>query len=314
MDITVIIPTHNPHPGRLRATLLGLRQQDLAPERWETLLVDNASTTFPAADHYLSSAPSNLRVVKEPTLGLTSARLAGFRAAKARLSVMVDDDNVLAPNYLSEAIRIFERNERLGAAGGKSLAQFETPPSAWQLEFTPLLAIRDLGESEIIATTFRPYGSDRNEYPACSPIGAGMVIRTECALLWADAVASDPFRRRLDRSGAHLVSGGDNDIVMTLLEKEWAVGYFPALSLRHVIPTVRLESAYLSRLNRAIRRSWVQVLDLHGANPWPRVAPYSVPLRKAKAYIKAQAWRSTPHHIRWRGICGQFEGQASIKR
>ena len=38
MDVTVIIPTHDPDPGRLRRALLGLRAQSLPEDRWETRL------------------------------------------------------------------------------------------------------------------------------------------------------------------------------------------------------------------------------------------------------------------------------------
>jgi glycosyltransferase involved in cell wall biosynthesis len=298
----------------LRETLLGLRKQSLAAGLWETLLVDNASTAFPSVGDYSESAPENLRLMTEARLGLTSARLAGIRAARGKTIVLVDDDNVLDPGYLAEVVRLFSRDAHLGAAGGKSRPAFESPPARWHSEFFPLLALRDLGDSELIATSFRPEGAERNEYPAFAPIGAGMAIRREAALAWAAAAEGDQKKRRLDRSGLELVSGGDNDIVMTLLERGWTVGYFPTLSLRHLIPAGRLDTGYLSRLNRAIQRSWVQVLELHGANPWGPIPRWTVPLRKAKAFVRMGAWRSPSNRIRWQGACGHHEGRAAISR
>jgi glycosyltransferase involved in cell wall biosynthesis len=308
---SVVIPAHNPDFGRLLETLRALRGQTLRPDLWETLLIDNASTSFPGEGHYAGAAPANLRLLREPTLGLTSARLAGIRAARGASIVFVDDDNVLDPGYLEEVVRLFASNPRLGAAGGKSLPTFEAPPAPWMSEFLALLAIRDLGDAEILATSFRPPGSSRNEYPACAPIGAGMAIRRESALAWADSVERDPKRRRLDRSGLELVSGGDNDIVMTLLEQGWSVGYFPSLGLRHLIPASRLDADYLARLNRAIQRSWVQVLALHGANPWQPIPAATVPLRKLKAWFTRRAWKGPAERIRWQGACGHFEGRAA---
>jgi glycosyltransferase involved in cell wall biosynthesis len=310
--VSVVIPAHNPDAGRLRETLRGLRNQSLPPDLWETFLVDNASTVFPSEKEYADAAPSNMRLISEPRLGLTSARLAGFRAARGATFVLVDDDNVLAPGYLAEVARLFARDPRLGAAGGRSLPSFESPPAPWQSEFLSLLALRDLGDSELLATSFRPQGALRNEYPLCAPIGAGMAIRREAALTWAETVERDPKRRRLDRSGLELVSGGDNDMVMTALEQGWTIGYFPSLSLNHLIPSARLDAAYLARLNRAIQRSWVQVLAIHGANPWAPIARWTVPLRQAKAFFRFRAWQSPKGHIRWQGACGQFEGRASI--
>jgi glycosyltransferase involved in cell wall biosynthesis len=312
LAVTVVIPSHNPHLGRLRATLGGLRSQSLAAGLWETLLVDNASPSFPSEEDLGGDAPGNLRVLREPRLGLTSARLAGIRASRGASIVFVDDDNIPAPGYIAEVVRLFARDGRLGAAGGKSIPVFEAPPLPWQGEFIPLLAVRDLGEAELLATTFQPAGAPRKEYPAFAPIGAGMALRREPALAWAEEVERDPGRRRLDRSGLDLASGGDNDAVMSVLEHGWSVGYFPTLRLDHVIPAARLDARYLARLNRAIQRSWVQVLALHGASPWGPIPRWTVAPRRLKAWFAYRAWASPASRIRWQGACGHFEGRAAI--
>jgi len=312
--VTVVIPSHNPHLGRLRETLRGLRIQSLANDAWETLLVDNASSAFPADADYADSAPPNLRALRESRIGLTSARLAGIRAARGAAIVLVDDDNVLAPDYLAEVARLFARDSRLGAAGGKSLPVFESPPAPWQNEFLSLLAVRDLGETELLATSFRPAGAAQDPYPLCAPIGAGMALRREAALEWAAGAERDPNRRRLDRTGLDLASGGDNDIVMAVLEHGWSVGYFPSLSLSHMIPSARLDPRYMARLNRAIQRSWIQVLAAHNANPWAPIARWTVAPRKLKAWFANRAWKGPASQIRWQGACGHFEGRAAIPR
>jgi glycosyltransferase involved in cell wall biosynthesis len=310
IPVTVVIPTHNPHPGRLRETLRRLRDQSLAPDLWETLLVDNASSAFPGDEDYTSCVPPNMRVLHEYRLGLTAARLAGIRAARGEAVVFVDDDNALAPDYIAEVMRLFESDRRLGAAGGKSQPIFESRPDPWMVEFLPLLAVRDLGEGAMLATSFRPAGAVRNQYPLCAPIGAGMAVRREAAMKWAETVEKDPRRRRLDRKGPDLVSGGDNDIVMTVLEGGWSVGYFPSLILNHLIPPERVDPRYLARLNHAIQRSWVQVLAAHGANPWEPIDWWTVAPRKLKAWFTNRAWESSAARIRWQGACGHFEGRA----
>ena len=170
--LSVIIPTHNPAPTRLDRTLRALGAQTLAASEWEIVLVDNASV--PAVTP--PAAPSNVRVVQEPQLGLTAARRRGFHSARAPLCVLVDDDNLLAPDYLATARDIFAQHPRVGAIGGISEPEFEIPPAPWQREFFDLLALRDLGHEPRIATALRPPGAVRNEYPACAPIGAGMKI------------------------------------------------------------------------------------------------------------------------------------------
>src|SRR5262249_8494301 len=94
LDVSVILPTHAPHAGRLARALAGLREQTLPRDRWELLIVDNASPDqgiFAAVDLHWHS---NARIVREERLGLTHARVAGIRAASGDALVFVDDDNV----------------------------------------------------------------------------------------------------------------------------------------------------------------------------------------------------------------------------
>lgn len=307
MELSVIVPTHNPQPGRLRRALAGLRAQTLPADHWETLLVDNASAPAVEVEPLRAAAPANLRAVREPELGLTAARRRGFAEARAPLCVLVDDDNVLAPDYLAHVVRLFAAHPRVGALGGKSLPEFEAEPPEWAREFLPLLALRDLGDQPRMAEGLRPVGAVRNQYPAeAAPIGAGMGIRRAAAMKWlADNVDSNLS----DRRGVELSSGGDNDIVFTVLKDGWEVAYFPELRLTHLIPASRMTPAYLSRLNHGIQRSWVQVLAKHAACPWPPVARWTVSLRQVKAWFTHRSWASRAAHIRWRGLCGHFEGR-----
>jgi len=303
--LTAIIPAHNPDPGRLGKTLLGLRAQTLSSDRWETLLVDNASTRFPDMDWLAGQAPARFRVVREEALGLSAARRRGFRETPGEFAVLVDDDNVLAPDYLEQTLSLFASHPRVGLAGGKSTPSFESDPPEWTREFFGLLALRDLGGADRISNGLRPGGSSRNAYPDFAPIGAGMALRRPAWQAWLDAPASGLS----DRKGGALSSGGDNDIVLCALGAGWEVGYFPGLVLTHLIPPGRLEEAYLARLNRGIQKSWMQVLARHDASPWLPLTPSGAALRKAKAWFTHRAWSSPAGRIRWNGACGHFEGR-----
>src|SRR5690606_755347 len=105
----------------------------------------------------------------EETLGLTAARRRGLFEARGDVIVMVDDDNVLNPDYLEQAAALITEYPQLGAAGGKSRPEFETPPAAWVSEFHGLLACRNLGDEVLIATSLWHDGKRRNEYPAFAP-------------------------------------------------------------------------------------------------------------------------------------------------
>ena len=300
--LTVIIPAHNPHRERLARTLAGLHAQDLSITEWELILVDNASEPALDADLFdLAWHPAG-RVVREPELGLTPARIRGFREAQGELCVLVDDDNILRPDYLSHAVQFAAKHSDVGVFGGKSLPEFEAPPPPWLDGLEALLALRDDGDRDVVANW-------DGTYPLCAPIGAGMVIRRSTALAWVAEIETDPRRRALDRAGNQLVSGGDNDIVISVMKGGAKTAYFPELVLTHLIPVGRCDASYLVELNRAIAKSWMQLLTMHGINPWSPVPGWSLPLRKAKAWLTHRAWSGPAARIRWAGACGHFEGR-----
>lgn len=305
--LSVLIPTLNPHPERLRRTLAALAAQTLPADLWETLVVDNASSPPLRLADLPPVRPASTRLISAPEPGLTAARRRGLAAAAGDLAVLVDDDNVLDPGYLATAAEFMRANPRVGAAGGRCVPEFEVPPAPWQEEFLPLLALRDPGDEAVVAPPFGPGDAPRSYPAAAAPVGAGMVLRLAAARPWLDA--ADPALP--DRRGAELTSGGDNDIVLTLLGSGWDVAYVPALRLTHLIPAGRLAPAYLARLNRGIQKSWMQVLRRHRANPWPPVPAWTVPLRQAKAWATYRAWSSPAARIRWQGACGHFEGRAA---
>ena len=269
-------------------------------------MIDNASSPPLELTPFSDAASANSRIVCEPQLGLASARRRGLTEARAEICVFVDDDNVLAPDYLERVVALFAAHPRVGALGGKSIAEFECEPPAWVMEFIDLLACRDLGEAPLLSSGLRNRATGQNEYPLCAPIGAGMALRTAAARVWlADAGAI----RLPDRRGDELTSSGDNDIVLAIMRAGWEVGYFPELRLSHLIPSGRIDPDYLERLNRGIAKSWMQVLRKYDVNPWPPIAAWSVPLRKSKAWFVYRAWSSPAARIRWQGACGHFEGR-----
>ena len=101
-EMSVIICAHNPRPQTLRRVLDSLGAQTYSKDRWELLLVDNASDE-PLATAWPLSWHPNARHVREDELGLTPARLRGIRESRGDVLVYIDDDNVPAPDYLETA-------------------------------------------------------------------------------------------------------------------------------------------------------------------------------------------------------------------
>ena len=304
--MTVVLPTHNPRQDILARALTALKAQSLEKSEWSMLVIDNASTE-PLSNKLLNWHPQG-RVVREEKLGLTHARLRAIDEAEDGLMVWVDDDNLLAPDYLEKASNAFESSPKLGAAGGRSLPEYEESPSSWYRPGLAPLGCRDLGDEGIVAS----WNPQCPEYPAASPIGAGMVVRKEAIEAWAEAVRNDPLRQALGRAGDSLTSGEDNDINLTLLRAGWNLAYLPQLSLTHIIPPGRLTLDYQKRMARVSFRDFIRVLDIHGIRPWSTISSVSVPLRTAKAWFTFQVWKGPREQIRWQGAIGQFEGRARL--
>ncbi|MEM6883629.1 MAG: glycosyltransferase [Verrucomicrobiota bacterium] len=298
--ISVILPTHNPRHDYLITALDALKAQSLPTDEWELLVIDNASDQMlPEHDLLSSDEPSRTRVITEKQLGLTKARQCGIRNARAELIVFVDDDNVLSPSYLETALALMTSHDELGVYGGKVIPRFESAPPDWIEEFIPLLACQDFGEEVHLSGPFD------GSYPKYSPVGAGMVVRTTSAIHWADSSSI----AITDRSGSELSSGGDNDIILHILKNGQSTGWFPSLTLDHLIPDTRVEPAYLARLNEGIQKSWMQLNTLHGINPWPPIHSWTLLLRILKAWISHQGWNYPIGYIRWKGACGHFKGR-----
>lgn len=303
-ELAAVLCTHAPQLDRLRAAVAALQAQTLSPERWESVLVDNASPAFPREAFWRDHAPARLRPVIEPVLGLTHARRRGLRETSAPLVVFVDDDNVLAPDYLARALEHFAAHPDLGAAGGRSIGRFERPPAGWQKRFLDLLAVRDLGPEPLFSDP--PSGNEPVRYPPCAPIGAGMIVRRTATANWlAQPVIAT------DRRGGDLASGGDNDLVLAIHTAGWRVAYFPDLALEHLVPAARLDPLYLGRLNRAVQRSWMRVLTHHRANPWPPLGRAGAALRIARAWVRHRAWAGGAGLVAWQGARGHFEGRVA---
>ena len=308
--LSVVISTHNPNRSRLQRTLAGLRVQSLPVDQWETIIIDNRSDPEVTTSEITTDAPRNLRIVKESRLGLSIARRRGLLESKGDLIILVDDDNVLARDYLETATRLLQTHTQLGAAGGRSVPEFESKPENWVAEFHDLLACRDLG-AEVIIAHRKIAAPGRLAYPTCAPIGAGMILRRESAMAWLNSSETNAIS---DRLGTALSSGGDNDIILTVFAAGWAVGYFPSLSLIHLIPETRTSKQYLGRLNRGIAESWVKVLAKHGACPWLPIPVWIVPLRQFRSYFRHFSLSSPAAWVRWQGTCGHFAGLAAIGR
>lgn len=303
--ISVIIPTYNPDLKILHQVLSALAEQTLELDFWEIIVIDNNSTSGFESLMDLSWHP-RARVVTEVASGLTYARLKGISMASSAIIVMVDDDNILKRNYLQQVLQIFNSNPSLGAIGGKITPMFEGSNNQLALAFENLLAVRDFGEDIQICI-------NSESYPSIAPVGAGMAFRKSSICTYVSKIVAGK-NLISDRKGNSLSSSGDNEMVWEIINSGWAIGYFPELQLQHIIPEVRTKKEYLAKLNFQIQESWVLFLLKHNICPWKTILPFSLPFRKLKSWIKFRAWKNEVNYIKWRGICGTFNGLANFKK
>ena len=259
--LSVIICTHNPVRKAMERVLVGLEKQSLPREQWELLLIDNASAQKLSSQYDLHWH-SRARHVVEETLGLTAARLRGIRESAGELLVFVDDDNVLAPDYLEAAACVEEEWPRLGAWGGQIIPIYEVEPPAELRRWIDVAFGRTLA---------REAWTNVGKTPATTPWGAGMVVRRVVAECYAKLASSDEVRFSLDRTGESLVSCGDYDLAWTSHGLGLGTGLFPSLKLEHLIPRHRLTREYLLKLTEGISCS-SQLLRLFWGLPLVEVS------------------------------------------
>ena len=236
---SLIICTYNPDPVKFNRVLNSIESQLMPSDEWEWIIVDNASSISVS-----SLIPDHLKnriiIIRENEAGLTPARLCGINAAKNEWLVFIDDDNVLRSDYLLSAKQEINKNNRLGALGGRLVPEYEVKPSQEVTNHLFMLAIRT-PEVDI-------WGKDYTW--DITPFGAGMVIRRSVAVYYAALLKEDVLRRSLDRKGSSLMSSGDIDMVHTAVDLGWEIGVFTSLELIHIIPATRINKKYLINMMR----------------------------------------------------------------
>jgi hypothetical protein len=160
--------------------------------------------------------------------------------------VFVDDDNVLASDYLASVQRIATDHEFLGAWSGSVAAEFEESPPEWTKRYWGNLVIREVT---------RDAWSNLYDLDATTPLGAGLCVRRTVAQYYLNLHATGSRAVVLDRTGTNMVSGGDNDLAACALDMGYATGVIASLKLTHLIPRERLTEDYLLRLMEGVAYS-----------------------------------------------------------
>jgi GT2 family glycosyltransferase len=236
--VSVVVCTRN-RSTSLADSLAGLLAMDYPSDRWELLVVDNASTddTLEVAQAVERENPDRVRVVEEREIGLSAARNAAIRVSEAEIIAFIDDDAVPAPGWLAALVGALSRPGVL-CAGGPVRPEFEGELPDWFAgRLLGYLSIWDKGDQEAELVY--------NEYPR----GTNVAFRREAFERFGG------FSTKLGRKGKSLLSGEETEICLRIERSGGKILYVPGAGVRHVTPAERVTPAWMARRFQAQGRS-----------------------------------------------------------
>ena len=111
MKLSIIVPAYNV-VAFLKKCVDSLLAQDLSPEDYEIVLVDDGSTDGSGAlCDTLAAEHGNIRVIHQRNRGLSGARNAGIPTASGDYILFVDSDDYLCPNVLGTLVGLMESKD-----------------------------------------------------------------------------------------------------------------------------------------------------------------------------------------------------------
>lgn len=127
MEISVIVPTYNRRETVLRS-LQTLFAQNLAPSRYEVIVVVDGSIDGTAAALQALRPACGFQVIEQENRGLAAARNTGYRAARAGLVLFLDDDMLCDPGLVQAHLQAHVGTNSIAAFGAIFLSP-DSPPS-----------------------------------------------------------------------------------------------------------------------------------------------------------------------------------------
>lgn len=261
---SVILCTHNPREAFLSRVLAGLRQQTLPLRDWELLLLDNGSKD-PLATRFDLTWHPHSRHIREDELGLTPARLRGIRESQADILVFVDDDTVLAPNYLEQALVVAGEWPFVGVWGGSVIPEYEVPLPDWVGNQSWRLTVVDVRED---------VWSNLREGFDTKPAGAGICIRARVAQHYLKRCNASKSHSTLGRKGTGLGGYEDMEIAQCAIDLGLGTARSTKLKLTHLIPQSRLTVDYFVRHAEGDAASYLAYRFIRGL-PYRHLARHS---------------------------------------
>lgn len=286
LDVTVAICTRNRH--RVLLDTLSTIEEAVIPVDldWEILVVDNGSTPSVASTVGQNPPRLPLRLVSEPTPGLSEARNRAVDAARGEYIIWIDDDVHVEEDWLVAYWQAFRRWEGDSFFGGPIVPRLRGSPPRWLRSVLPrigsIYAARDLGSEPV-----RFEGDARQ-----LPYGANFAVRSTLQREFR-------FDPGLGRRPGHEMAGYEEiDVFRRMLRAGHTGRWVPRARVYHVIPperqTIRYIRRYVEADARHEEREW---RDTHRRPRWKRV--YELALRAISAEIRYLWHRGISSPQRW---------------
>lgn len=270
LAISVVVPTYARHDS-LAETLASLRQQTLAPARFEIVVVDNSPDQAHAARIAETHRAERLRYLLQPVSGAALARNTGAAAANAPLIAFIDDDIVADRGWLAGLLEAFAAFPAAGVIGGRVRLDFGGARPDWLPDaLLTYLSLVDLGPELRVK---KP-----NEWFASANMAVSRAV--------FDAVGG--FATTLGRvgGGLTLLSNEDVDFVDRIVAAGRSAIYAPGAAVTHRIDAARLTPEWFRR-----RAAWQAVSDFLSR---PEAAAKASAGAKTRLRLLAQARRDYP--------------------
>jgi glycosyltransferase involved in cell wall biosynthesis len=224
--VSVVVAAFN-RAEPLRRLIESLLDQE-AVASFEIIVADNASTdATPDVARSFGGRGIPVRYVREARPGVSYARNAGAAAAAAPILAFTDDDQHVAPTWVSTLLRVLEEHPDIDAVGGRVLARWEHPPPAW-------ITARVFGPVSLFDRGERPFRLHRRQW-MCLPGGNLAIRRTAFEALGG-------FDPRYPRSQ-------DRELTVRLLLSGRAALYVPEMVVYHHLDAGRLTKERFRRWN-----------------------------------------------------------------
>ncbi len=232
MRVEIAICTCN-RAAMLARTLQRLCEIDM-PEHAVSrcLVIDNNCTDETSQIVESFTDRLNIRRLQEPLQGHVHARNRAVSAAEGDLMLWLDDDVLVADQWLSEYVRAAAEQPQVAFWGGPIIPRFERGRPAWIEQNWALVkgcfACRDLGDKEFDFT-------DRQ-----LPYGANFAIRLPIQKQYR-------FAARLGRSGDLVLGEDELDLFRRLLADGRQGRWLPLAGVEHWIDAARASTRFIAR-------------------------------------------------------------------